>query len=95
MVSVSRTGAIAGGLFALFFVALNPPVVTTIDGTDPVFGMAPLYLWYVGWGVFVTVVFVWAASQNAFGLADDQVPPELRRSGEESGPTDRNGPGSH
>lgn len=75
----SRAGKIAVVLFALFLLAMNPPVLTVVGTRSLVLGYAPLYLWFVFWGVFVTLVLVWAAHVDAFGLTDDQIPPDLER----------------
>lgn len=70
-------GRVAAALFALFLVALNPPVVTAVDSTTLVAGWAPLYLWLVGWGLVAPLVLGWAAYTDAFGLTNRHVPPEL------------------
>ncbi|WP_123537252.1 hypothetical protein [Halosimplex salinum] len=79
LVPASASGKVAAALLGLFFVAMNPPVVTAIGSGPAVAGFAPLYVWFVFWGVFVSLVLAWAAHENAFGLGADQVPPELEQ----------------
>lgn len=81
----SKDGKIAVVLLAVFFIALNPPVVYLANSQELVLGMAPLYLWAVIWGTFGTTVLLWAAWRDAFALTPDQVPPELRDEAERSG----------
>ena len=73
----SMAGKIAAVFFVIFLVALNPPVVTAVSSSTLFMGFAPLYLWFVCWGVFGSLILVWAAQENAFGLTENQVPPEL------------------
>lgn len=73
----STSGKFAAFLFAIFLVALNPPVVTAVSNSTPFVGFVPLYLWFVSWGVVAFLVLVWAARRDAFGLTEDQVPSDL------------------
>lgn len=76
----SRAGKITVAFLAVFTVAMNPPVVTSIDEPGLVFGINTLYLWSVVWGILVSLVLIWAAWRDAFALTEEQVPPELRDS---------------
>jgi hypothetical protein len=67
-------------VLGLAVLMLNPPAIQRIDDPTPTVGMAPLYLWIVFWGLVVVGAFLWAALKDAFGLSNDQVPPELRDS---------------
>lgn len=95
MLPTSRAGKIAAGFFAIFLLAMNPPVVTVVSRNTSVMGIATLYLWFVCWGVIGTLVLGWAAHRNAFGLTEEQVPPEIDGSAATSpGPDgDPSGPG--
>lgn len=66
-------------IFVVFTIAMNPPVILLVDSPTTVLGVNSLYLWTVAWGVFITLVLVWAAWRDAFALTEDQVPPELRQ----------------
>lgn len=66
-------------IFVVFTIAMNPPVILLVDAPTTVLGIDSLYLWTVAWGVFITLVLVWAAWRDAFALTEDQVPPELRQ----------------
>ncbi|MDG5776854.1 hypothetical protein VB773_22150 [Haloarculaceae archaeon H-GB2-1] len=78
MVSLpSRERATAAVLFLLAVLALNLPVVGVANRATPVLGVAPLFLWFVGWGVVVCLALVWAAYHDAFSLTDADVPPEI------------------
>lgn len=74
----SQAGKITIAILIVFTVAMNPPVIMLIDTPILVAGVNLLYLWTVVWGLFISVVFIWAARHNAFALTEDQVPPELR-----------------
>ena len=78
----TRAGKITVGILAVFTVAMNPPVISLVDAPRLVAGMSALYLWTVGWGIAITLVLIWAAWRDAFGLTEDQVPPELRETDE-------------
>jgi len=73
----STDGKIALVGFTIAILALNPPVVTAVGRSAILGGIAPLYFWYITWGVTASLVLVWAAHRDAFGLTVDQVPPEL------------------
>jgi hypothetical protein len=75
----SRHRNVATGLFVLFVVALNPPVVNLVSRGPLVLGIAPLYLWFVTSGTFGALVLVWAAHRDAFALTEEQIPPEVAR----------------
>lgn len=66
-------------IFVVFTIAMNPPVILLVDSPTTILGVNSLYLWTVAWGVFITLVLVWAAWRDAFALTEDQVPPELRQ----------------
>lgn len=68
------------GLIGLFVLAMNPPIINVVNRATLVAGMASLYLWFVGWGLLISAVLIWAAATNAFGLTNDQIPPELKES---------------
>ena len=66
-------------ILGIFTIAMNPPVIQLVDAPTIVLGINSLYLWTVAWGIFITLVLVWAAWRDAFALTEDQVPPELRQ----------------
>lgn len=74
-----RPRRITLAIFVVFTIAMNPPVILLVDSPTTVLGINSLYLWTVAWGIFITLVLVWAAWRDAFALTEDQVPPELRR----------------
>ena len=77
---MSHAGKITTIILAIFTIAMNPPVIGIIDIPTLIAGMASLYGWTVGWGIFISLVLIWAAYRDAFALTEEQVPPELRRS---------------
>lgn len=77
---MSRAGKITTIILVIFTIAMNPPVIGVVDTPTLIAGMASLYGWTVGWGVFISLVLIWAAYRDAFALTEKQVPPELRRS---------------
>lgn len=80
MLPRTRAGRLTVAFLVVFTIAMNPPVITLVDAPATVLGISSLYLWTVAWGIAVSVVFIWAAYENAFALTEDQVPPELRAS---------------
>jgi len=74
----SRAGKVTIAVFVMFMIAMNPPVIGIVDAPVLIAGIDSLYLWTVVWGIFVSLVFVWAAWRDAFALTEAQVPPELR-----------------
>lgn len=74
----SRAGKITVVVLAVFTIAMNPPVILLVDAPVVVAGTNLLYLWTALWGIFISLVFIWAAWRDAFALTEDQIPPELR-----------------
>lgn len=74
----SRAGKITTAILVVFTIAMNPPVILLVDTPILVAGINLLYLWTTIWGLFISVIFIWAAWRDAFALTEDQVPPELR-----------------
>jgi hypothetical protein len=74
----NRQGVIALILLTVFIIAMNPPVVYIADQATTTFGLGTLWLYAVGWGLFAISVLLWAAKNDAFGLTQADVPPELR-----------------
>ena len=74
----SRSGKITVAFLVVFTVAMNPPVIGLVDAPTLVFGIASIYIWTVAWGIFISLVLIWAAYNDAFALSEDQVPPDLR-----------------
>lgn len=79
LVPKTREGKIAGALLLVFFIAMNPPVVYVANEATTVGGWGLLYVWVVVWGVFAILALLWAARNDAFGLTEEQVPPEIRQ----------------
>lgn len=73
-----RAGRIAVVLFAVFFIAMNPPVINFVNRAETFGGFAQLYVWYMFWAFYMAAALLWAAKNDAFSLTEDQVPPELR-----------------
>lgn len=78
----SRSGKTTVAVLVIFTIAMNPPVIGFVDAPTLVFGMASIYVWTIAWGIFVSLVLIWAAYNDAFALSEDQVPPDLRDSEE-------------
>ena len=78
VIPTTRAGKITVAILAVFTVAMNPPVIGIVSSPTLIAGMASLYAWTVFWGVLISIVLIWAAWRDAFALAEDQVPPELR-----------------
>ena len=75
----SRAQLIAIISFALFGVAMLPPVLWVVNEPILIGGYPLLYLWAIGWGIFGTSVLYWSTANDLFGISDEQVPPELKR----------------
>lgn len=71
-------GRIALALLAIYAVALHLPFISVANNPTTTLGVSTLWMYAVAWGVFAIVVLVWAAWTDAFGLTQNQVPPELR-----------------
>lgn len=71
-------GKVALAILAVFALALHLPFVSFANNPTLTLGVSTLWLYAVAWGVLAIVVLVWAAWTDAFGLTQDQVPPELR-----------------
>jgi hypothetical protein len=78
VVPQSQAGKIATVLGILFILMVTPPVALLVSTPTLIFGIAAYYLWMTVWGVFISVVLIWAAWRDAYTLTNDQVPPELR-----------------
>lgn len=78
-----RTGKelLAIGLLSAFGIAMLPPVLWVVNESTLIGGYPLLYLWAIWWGVFGTAALYWTTSNDLFGIADDQVPPELAEGG--------------
>lgn len=72
-----KEGKIATVLLLAFGIALTPPVVHWVNTEALVAGWPAMFLWAVFWAFFAVAVLAWAAQTGAFGLNDDQIPPEL------------------
>lgn len=57
---------------------LAPPLIWIADTPDLIAGFPTLWLWTTLWGFVMMFILVYAARSNAWGLTEDQVPPEIR-----------------
>lgn len=71
--------ALAGLL--VFAVAVLPPALWLVNAPTLVAGIPLLYLWSLLWGVLGTGLLYAITQHGYFGIAPDQVPPELRGGG--------------
>lgn len=64
-------------LFVVFAIAMLPPVLWIVNEPTLIGGYPILYLWAVGWGIFGTALLYWTVRNDLFGIATDQIPPEI------------------
>lgn len=88
LIPQKREGKIALGAIVVAHLAFVPPFLDIANDPELVFGFPPLYLWTLFWGSVVIVSLLYAARTGAWGLTEDQVPPDIRGEMEGVGITD-------